>query len=262
MEEEKREYKIAHISDFHCGSQYFVAHLMEQVIKELNEFKPDIVVATGDLTENGFKQDYRTAKGFLDMIECENIIVVPGNHDSRNVGYIHFEDFFGYLDTFYSNGTLSIVSVDSSEPDLDEGRVGREKYEWISNCFKRSTGIKIVALHHHLIPIPNTGRERNIIVDAGDFLKLLVENGVSIVLSGHRHVPNIWNFENMFIINAGTACTVRVRGYTEPSYNLITFDGNILKVYRKAPFGKKDLVLKTEKFQDIICEVPPIRKDD
>ena len=44
---------IAHISDPHVGSPYFVPNLMNRVISELNELAPDVVVCTGDLTNEG-----------------------------------------------------------------------------------------------------------------------------------------------------------------------------------------------------------------
>src|SRR3712207_8793452 len=57
---------------------------------------------------------------------------------------------------------------------LDDGRVGREHYDFIHDTFaKAEEKLKIFVIHHHLIPIPGTGRERNIIYDAGDVLELL-----------------------------------------------------------------------------------------
>ena len=44
-------------------------------------------------------------------------------------------------------------------------------------------------LHHHLLPVPGTGRERNIVYDAGDAIECLQRAGVDLVLSGHKHVP-------------------------------------------------------------------------
>lgn len=251
-----RRYTIAHISDLHCGSQHFVAHLMEQVINEINEIGPDLVVVTGDIADQGFRQEFRTARAFIDRLECADVLVVPGNHDARNVGYVHFEDFFGSRFRSVSKGPFHIVCIDSSEPDLDEGKVGREIYGWITESLTGAEGLRIVALHHHLIPIPGTGRERNIVTDAGDFLRLLVENCVNIVLSGHRHVPNVWSFEDMYLINAGTACTTRLRGYTKPCYNIISFDGHTLEVKRKTPFEGSEAILKTDRFAGLTCSVP------
>src|SRR5947199_32260 len=87
--------KIAHISDIHCGEVHFVPGLMERAINEINDQQPDIVVCSGDLTAMGFKHEYVQAKAYLDQLECDCVVVIPGNHDSRNVGYIHFEELFG-----------------------------------------------------------------------------------------------------------------------------------------------------------------------
>ena len=42
--------------------------------------------------------------------------------------------------------------------------------------------LKVFALHHHLIPVPGTGRERSTVADAGDLIEVLIESGVNIVL--------------------------------------------------------------------------------
>src|ERR687884_222304 len=112
---------IAHISDLHCGDPHFVAGLMERAINEINDLDPDIVVCSGDLTAFGFKHEYAEAKAYLDRIECESLVVIPGNHDSRNVGYVHFEELFGTRNQVLRVGGLSVVAVDSTEPDLDHG---------------------------------------------------------------------------------------------------------------------------------------------
>src|SRR6266571_1292794 len=161
--------KIAHISDIHCGEVHFVPGLMERAINEINEQEPDIVVCSGDLTAMGFKHEYLQAKGYLDRIECDCVVVIPGNHDSRNVGYIHFEELFGSRNHVVQREGVTIVAVDSTEPDLDHGQIGRGRYPWIEEKFAEGDAeLRIFVLHHHLLPIPGTGRERNIVYDAGD----------------------------------------------------------------------------------------------
>ena len=90
-----RPFILVHLSDMHAGSPYFVPNLMDRAVVEINESEPDVVAMTGDLTNEGFRQEYSVAKGFLDRIACPHLLVVPGNHDSRNVGYVHFEEMFG-----------------------------------------------------------------------------------------------------------------------------------------------------------------------
>ena len=76
--------------------------------------------------------------------------------------------------------------------------------------------LRIFVLHHHLLPIPGTGRERNIVHDAGDALECLQRAGANLVLSGHKHVPYAWRLEDLFIVNAGTVSCLRLRGNTRP----------------------------------------------
>ena len=76
-------------------------------------------------------------------------------------------------------------------------------------------------LHHHLVPVPGTGRERNTVWDAGDVLALLAELRVDLVLSGHKHVPHVWLLNRVLLVNSGTVSSHRLRGYTRPSYNVI-----------------------------------------
>jgi 3',5'-cyclic AMP phosphodiesterase CpdA len=230
--------KMAHISDLHVGSNHFVSNLLNRAIVEINEMKPDVVMVSGDLTNDGFRQQYSAASAYLSNIECEKVLVIPGNHDSRNVGYVHFEDIFGSRNHVAYLPGITIVALDSSQPDLNEGRLGRQNYRWLVDRFTRPDDFKIVVLHHHLVPLPGTGRERNIIEDAGDFLELLVDLGADLVLSGHKHVPHVWRFEDFYLVNAGTVASLRVRGYARPCYNVVEVEDGRCRILRKYPFGE------------------------
>lgn len=223
MPDNKEELTIVQISDIHVGEAEFVPSLLTRCIDEINELKPDIVMITGDLTGMGYRREYDTAKNYLAPIKCKNIIIQPGNHDSRNVGYLHFEDLFGERYKSFEAENATIVAADSSEPDLDNGQIGREYYKWIKEIFDKSgkNGLKIFSMHHHLIPVPKTGRERNIVNDAGDVLEVLADADVDLVLCGHKHVPYIWRVEDMYILTAGTVSSLRLRGKIEPNYNII-----------------------------------------
>jgi Icc protein len=235
---------ICQISDIHCGSPYFIPDLLERSILEINDMEPTAVVVSGDLTDAGYRQEFEQSAEYVSRFRCRNLMVIPGNHDSRNVGYIHFERLFGERYSVIEFDEAIMVGVDSSEPDLNDGRVGREHYGFIRNCFENAGDkLKIFVVHHHLVPIPGTGRERNIIFDAGDLLELLAELDVDLVLSGHKHVPYSWRLENMFIVNAGTASTTRLRGNTRPCYNIIEIEGPRVKVFRKYPFKDRELAV-------------------
>ena len=218
--------------------------ILNRAVVEINEMQADVVVVSGDLTNDGFRQQYSAVRTYLNSVKCPHMAIIPGNHDSRNVGYVHFEDMFGSRNSVIYLPGITIVALDSSQPDLDEGRLGRQNYRWMVERFTGKDDFKVVALHHHLLPLPGTGRERNIIEDAGDFLELLVKTGVDLVLSGHKHVPHVWRFEDFYVVNAGTVCSLRVRGYARPCYNIIEIEPGRCTVMRKYPFGEKVEVAK------------------
>jgi 3',5'-cyclic AMP phosphodiesterase CpdA len=170
------------------------------------------------------------------------MVVIPGNHDSRNVGYVHFEELFGpRASTLHKHG-LTIVAEDSSEPDLDHGQIGRVRYELIEKEFADPADLRVFVLHHHLLPIPGTGRERNIVYDAGDLLEVLIRSGVSLALTGHKHVPYVWRLENLYVANTGTCSSLRLRGHTRPCYNVIEVEGAEVTIRRKYPFGPSNVI--------------------
>jgi 3',5'-cyclic-AMP phosphodiesterase len=237
-------YTIVQISDLHCGKQYFLPNLLERAIAEINDLEPKIVICSGDLTTFGFKEEYALAKSYLDGIDCESVVVIPGNHDSRNVGYVHFDELFGERNSVLRKDGVTVVAVDSTEPDLDHGQIGRGRYHWIEEQFADEADLRIFVLHHHLLPVPGTGRERNVVYDAGDAIECLQRAGVNLVLSGHKHVPYAWRLEDLFVVNAGTVSSQRLRGNTRPCYNVIEVGGHHVSVWRKYPFHGQERIIQ------------------
>ncbi len=227
--------KIVQMSDIHVGSGLFRPELLEAALEETNALEPDLVAVAGDLTMEGYRWEFEKAKEYLDRLECPNVVVVPGNHDAKNVGYRHFEEFFGLREGTatvpFHDGEAKVVALDSTKPDLDEGEIGREHYAWIDSEFRSwDRGPKIVIVHHHILAVPGTGRDVNNLRDAGDVMAIFRELKVDMVLSGHRHVPYVWSISGVRIVHSGTASSMRVRGTMPPSYNVIEFDVEIVRI--------------------------------
>ncbi|MGH2707458.1 MAG: metallophosphoesterase family protein, partial [Actinomycetota bacterium] len=238
--------RIAQISDIHVGEPSFQWEIMDGVIGKINRMEPDVVVIAGDLTTAGYEYEYVAAAELLARIEPPKV-VIPGNHDARNVGWVHFEQHFGprysrfrrefdpeRAERLRATG-FTVVGVDSSEPDVNEGRVGRDRYPWIRAQFDCPEDIEIFAIHHHLVPVPGTGRERNIAMDAGDLLAQLTTLDIDLIVSGHKHVPFFWGINGMLIANSGTCSTRRLRGLTPSSWNEFEIDASTIKVFVHYP---------------------------
>lgn len=265
--------RIAQISDIHCGELSFQPEMMRSTIERINRMAPDVVVVAGDLTAAGYEWEFEEAAGWLNALESP-MVVIPGNHDSRNVGYIHFRKHFGDRFSRFRRAFdpvrgerlratgFTVVGVDSSDPDINEGHVGRERYPWIREQFDQPDDVKIFAIHHHLVSIPGTGRERNIITDAGDLLALLSRVDIDLVISGHKHVPYFWGLNGILVCNSGTAATKRVRGLTPPSWNEIQVDASTIKVFLHYGDGRRELsVIRSRTTRAMIREAFYLTED-
>ncbi|HSK46952.1 MAG TPA: metallophosphoesterase [Coriobacteriia bacterium] len=246
---------IAQISDIHCGDPRFDPVLAGRCVEQVRAAAPDLVLVPGDLTADGYPEEYEEAMSLLGQMPCP-WYVVPGNHDERNVGWRTFQRLFGkrwhrhHLDfgvatSERSCARLRLVACDSAEPDLNDGELGRVRHSWITDGFAGADDdFRIVMLHHHLVAVPNTGRERNTVSDAGDVLATLAASRVDLVLSGHKHVPFAWNVNDMAVVTSGTASTWRIRGEVPPSFNLIEVYAEEYVLTTVWTSGEKPLIRK------------------
>ena len=243
--------RIAHISDTHATSgKEFMEASYNIMVETVNMSDADLVVHTGDITGSGLKEEFPLAKRLLGKIE-KPIVVLIGNHDARNVGTELFEEYVGPIRGVrtFDELDLLIVYVDSTVPDQNEGRVGSLQFNWLHQQLieHQRCKHKVVALHHHLIPVPHAGRERNVLNNAGDLLDLFIKYDIDLVLCGHRHFPNVYRVEDLVISNAGCASCRKTRMGDVNSYNWVELgrdsiqvevrrlDGDVVKFPRVRP---------------------------
>ena len=230
---------IVQISDLHIGSQ-FLEDKFDSLVQEVNELNPDTIVITGDLTNEGLMKEYKKCKLLLSKFNTKKIIIMPGNHDYRNTGYLLFKKFFPFESVNELSDDVVLVTVGTARPDRNNGEVGYRQNIWLDRTMKKyKNKIKIVAMHHHLIAIPDTGSDQLTVVDAGDVLRTILDTHVDVVLCGHKHRPWAWNFRNLTVVNAGTATSERVRGFFENTYNILTISNKKVNVDLKIVGGER-----------------------
>jgi Icc protein len=228
---------IAHISDLHCGRE-FQSSAFDQAAREINSLDPDLVVATGDLTDSGLLAQYREAKTRLDSLDCRNLIMTSGNHDYRSTGYLLFKQAFRFRRTV-TIGDVAIVVVGTARPERDDGEIGHRQVVWLQDSLRRRRRkLKVVIMHHHLIQVPDTGPDTIPIIDAGDALRALIRSKADLVLGGHRHRPWMWNMHDLTILHAGSVSSERLRGFFHNSYNIIELRKDEIKAKLKIVGGR------------------------
>jgi len=231
--------KLVQISDIHIGS-LFRQEIFDLVVEETNEIDPDAIIISGDLTDDGLLFQFEQARREIARFNCQNKIIIAGNHDYRHTGYLIFKKLFPSR-LVYEFDDAVILTLGTARPDRDEGEVGYRQNQWLE---KNTNGlaqkkVKIVTMHHHLIGIPDTGTDKIIILDAGDTLRSCLHSKVNLVLCGHKHRPWLWKLGPLSIAYAGTASSSRFRGFFENSYNIITIEDGRQTVEIKVVGGDK-----------------------
>ncbi len=59
---------LVQISDVHCGPM-FRERIFQDAVKEINAMSPDVVLITGDLTEDGLMTEFQTVRTQLKKLK-------------------------------------------------------------------------------------------------------------------------------------------------------------------------------------------------
>lgn len=222
--------KIFHMSDTHISNKF-----NEQSFNyAMNDFKSnnyDLFVHSGDITQSGKNSEFLKAVELFKTIDKDKVFI-PGNHDKRSGGQALYQKYFGKPNGVKLYENAVIIYVDSGVADNNDGRVGMIKYNMIKKNLNKyqQKDLKILVLHHHILPIPFAGRERNVLMNAGDLLNLILRFDVDLVLLGHKHYPNVYKIENTVFVNAGTASDVKTRYGDVNSFNGIEIDAQNIQI--------------------------------
>lgn len=237
---------IMHLSDLHFGTEtpQVVASLTHQILK----VSPDVVVISGDLTQRARRREFHAAKRFIDAIETSDstVIVVPGNHDIPLYNPVMrvLNPFYRYRSVFGSTrvavrqlGHVRFITVNSVRRERHAAGyiTAKNRREVARSASEAVTGeINVVVTHHPLGINSLTASD----VHHGDTktCRAWHDAGVNLILSGHVHRPFLLDATEqlvghpdaadppMWILNAGTAVSGRVRHDHPNSYNLIMLD--------------------------------------
>ena len=237
----KSKKRLVIISDTHIthAAGAFNLHAFNVGIEKINKIKnASIYLNLGDITHLGTLLDYEYAlEQFtkFDPISKSPIMILIGNHDALNVGYLLFEEMIGRRHYAYEDEDIYILGIDSTKPDLPGGIIHHNVINLVREELEkpeRESKFKVVCFHHQLIPIPYTGKERSAIDDSGDMLKMLLEAKADLILNGHRHTSNLYTLsssdKDMFIFNAGTFSCNKTRYRELFTYSVIDIERNNL----------------------------------
>ena len=161
---------------------------LEALISKVKAVKPGLLLATGDLSEDGSRASYKALQQIFRPLGVP-VLALPGNHDDPD---LLAEIFPGSPVTNIeasTHGAWKILRLNSCVPGKPEGRLseaalaGLEKF---LNEYPHSP--IIIALHHQPIDIGSPWIDKYRLFSSQAFLRLVDQNpNIRAVVWGHVH---------------------------------------------------------------------------
>jgi len=201
------------------------------LLDKLNSYAADIVINTGDMTTDALENEFEAAGIFLQSINCQHIVSIPGNHDKRNMRsaeyfrqYIdnievirplerdnctkkhifldsnvngvkeHFTDIIFLKNIMIDGVSILLVCLDSSELYEDNGLIDQEMLTTVSRAINESSYDRIILLNHH--PILDTDSDP--LFNSRTVIQFVREHNIEHFFCGHSHQLSIMKSTDLY----------------------------------------------------------------
>lgn len=238
---------IAHLSDLHFGAEEpaVVAALAEDVAAA----RPDLVVVSGDLTQRARHREFHAAAQFLRALPAP-VLAVPGNHDVPVFDLVErFADPWGRwrrhvaaeTEPVWTDGRVGVVGLNTARRggfylNWARGRVGEGR---LSRLAARLEALPAhlfrIVVAHHPFAAPELNPRARLVGGAAPALAAFARLKVSMVLSGHLHLPDIAAARDLpggarlLLVQAATATSHRRRGAPN-AWHRIAVEGEVPRI--------------------------------
>ena len=207
--------RILHVSDLHFGARDDLV-LQDAFARLVERVRPRLVIASGDLTHRGRREQHERAAAFLRRLELP-LVAVPGNHDipyAAPARFTHpwreFERLWETAEPTHATADLHVVGVNSVRPWRHQsGGVGDDQLARLAERLAAAApgALRIVALHHQLIGAPWRTRKRPV-ARRTHVLARLVDCGAELIVGGHIHQCAVSERHEFEVLDAGVASAV------------------------------------------------------
>ena len=206
---------IAQISDLHIrdhvgmfGGLVDTSETLRKAVQLLNslEPQPDVILATGDLTDDGTKEQYSQ---LLEIISSLNapLLPLPGNHDDHSEFLNAFssklpdeipETHCSYV---INNFPVRLIALDTSLPGRHDALFSEDHELWLSKVLSQEKD-KPTLIFTHFPPFETGINFMDLSgLKSADSLEKIIRNNpqVKLVVSGHLHRPIQTSFASTMV---------------------------------------------------------------
>lgn len=190
--------RVVQLSDFHLFADAEGKLLglntqssLERVLAKVCEEQPhiDLVLATGDLSQDGSSESYQRLTGLLGALPAP-VYWLEGNHDKPGpMMEALYEQRHRVSPCVAEMGDWTLVLLDSTIPGEAPGELFDTDLAFLEQALAGARGGHIlVALHHHPIPMHSRWLDTQLVGSAADFFSVIdAHPKVRAIVWGHVH---------------------------------------------------------------------------
>ena len=241
--------RLVHLSDLHFGAHE--DHLVAAVEEQVHDYRPDLIVISGDFTQRARTKQFAAASAFLERLRSagHKVLGVPGNHDVPLYDVLRrflapLDRYRRFIDDtlcpFVQLPTAAVMGVNTARSaTFKDGKINDDQIAFIREAFGQVDPEvpRILVTHHPVFALPTgDGGVSEPIKNQERVLEMIGSLGVDILLAGHNHRAShqdsadfVTKSTGALVIQAGTATSNRVRG-EHHSFNKIVVNGENVEV--------------------------------
>lgn len=204
---------LLQLSDTHLGADWNGAEPDECLLRSVEAVlelprRPDALVITGDLTQNGTPEEYARVRELVAPLELPPH-VLPGNHDLRGP----LREAFGLpgqgeepVSYAVNLGPLRLVCLDSIVPGIDGGALDGGRTEWLDRALgEEPEKPTVLAMHHPplVTGVPSFDEIGLAPESRAELATVLARHPqVARVIAGHVHRPIVAELAGRAVVSA------------------------------------------------------------
>ena len=187
---------VAQVSDIHAASGNDNMSRFARAVSWLADIRPEAVVVSGDLIDDGWIEGYAEIGARLDVLNCP-VLVVPGNSDNRRALSALFTQHRGEIDQWEAHhvmaefGAIRLIGLDTTVTGSAAGDVAPH-LDWLKRALDLpGAASTLIFIHHHVVPSGIPPMDAVIAQGGGELAAVLTERSVKplAISSGHVHRP-------------------------------------------------------------------------
>lgn len=158
------------------------------LLKKVRRLKPDLLLATGDLSEDGSKASYVALQKLIKPLGVP-VLALPGNHDDAVLLAEIFPGSPTDKISISEHGPWHIIRLNSSMPGKPEGRFSEEMLAELDGFLGQYEQRPcLIVMHHQPIAIGSPWIDKYPLINPQAFLQIVDRHpDIKAVVWGHVH---------------------------------------------------------------------------